>query len=187
MPDDVRFATQQVHPWRLQRMRFWLGAMIIVPMIPVLVSWGAWYFPNSRTWLLAIPLALLAMVASAWITPCEIYSRKERRNIGRWPLVLFLGVLWAWAFGLCAPASWLRLRGPATELSATVVSKDVQSRRCRQKIRLKDARALLDGTLCLRPQEFEALRVQQEVVVKLREGYFGALAFSITPGAKSPI
>ena len=73
---------------------------------------------------------------------------------------------------------------------ATVSGREQRSNprytRCQYKIRLAGYRQVLDQSLCVDDDLYPRLRKGRQVVLAVREGNFGTLAFSMRPADEGP-
>jgi hypothetical protein len=170
----------------MRRNAIWLVVLIVVPALPMLFSSRVWYFPNSRTWVLCAVIGLLAMSTAVFVLPKQLHSARQRRNLARWPLVFFLGLVWGLGMGIAMPAAWARWQGPETRITARVSSKAVGYAKCPNRIYLADPRAVLGGRFCVSREVFNSVRQDQKVEVDVREGPFGVFAFSMRAAEPGP-
>jgi hypothetical protein len=89
---------------------------------------------------------------------------------------LILGAI----FAIGVPAFWLRLEGPQKEIEVTVTGLGTGGKSCRHRVGLYGA-GLEIPRFCVKAEEFGLLREGQKVMLQIREGPFGVLAFSIRP------
>lgn len=157
--------------------------MILLILALAFFGVKAWYFPNERTWFLAVPIVTLSLTGAILLIPrsMHLYATKGKKFIAAACMVTCIPMLSGLAFGLGAPALALHFKGPDHQIAATVQSKRTATRRCRRKIELAGYAPAVNHRLCLTPEEFAPLQQGKKVVLAAREGYFGTLAFTIQP------
>jgi len=146
-----------------------------------------WYFPKAASGWLALPAAIVGLYLAAVINR---YGPDEpRRGLrGRSsPLVMyvFMPLMLGLFFAIGAPALWLRLEGPEREIMMTVAELGTGAKSCRHRASLYGS-AIDIPRFCVTAEEFDRLHKGQKVMLEIRDGPFGLLAFSIRAADQGP-
>jgi hypothetical protein len=164
-----------------------LPALLLIFLTLSLAFFGlkSWYFPQERTWMLAVPVVVASLIAAILLIPrsLHLYPTRARKIVAAVTLLIVMPMLCGFAYGVGAPALALRLKGPDQQITATIHSKRTATRRCRRKIELAEFQPAVNHRLCLSPEDFAPLRQGQKVVMDAREGFFGTLVFTIKPAS----
>lgn len=151
-----------------------------------------WYFPKAGSAWLFAPGGIFGAIVGAGLERV----RPAQGRITR-PSVL-VAIVMALVFGFFAgmgtyvgvPSLLLRMGGAETTMIATVSGREQRSNprytRCQYKIRLAGYRQVLDQSLCVDDDLYPRLRKGRQVVLAVREGNFGTLAFSMRPADEGP-
>jgi uncharacterized membrane protein len=160
-------------------------AVLLILLTLALAFFGlkSWYFPNMVTLLLVAPVVVITLIATILMIPrsMHLYETRLRRYTAAVCMVVAVPLLSGLAYGVGVPALVLRMQGPDSKLTATVSVKRDGSRRCRRKIILAEFSRQWGDRLCLTPDDFARMREGQSVVLDVRKGLFGTLAFTIQP------
>lgn len=138
----------------------------------------AWYFAEPSTWLLIAPISIIGLVLGVrmWRRVRYLYTRRGR--LASPVLVLLVATCLSVAGGLGLPALTLRMMGPDTQISATVLSIERGGRRCRSEVYLAE---YWPSRLCVSDRDYESLQQGANVLLNVRKSVFGTFVFSIEP------
>lgn len=143
----------------------------------------AWYFTESGALLLVVPASIIGLVLGAvmWRSVRHLYTEKS----GRWRaplLALMVAGALSVAAGIGLPAVILRIMGPDTQISATVLQNERGSRRCRRQIYLAE---YWPSRICVSAHDHEWMQQGTRVLLNARRSVFGTFVFSIEPAGES--
>ena len=157
-------------------------ATVVIFAIFILVFYGltTWYVPttHSRPWIAS--MGVLGVPTAIWVyrTLQPFYPTRRLQQLSFAALLIFVPLLLCIGFGIGAPAITLRLMGPDTQLSTTVVRKQEAIRRCRKRIVLAEYSPVFDP-LCVSAHDYEKLKTGQQVLLNARQGPLGVFVFSM--------
>lgn len=99
----------------------------------------AWYFAESSTLLLVVPIGAIGLFLGVrmWRGVRHLYTTRRGR-LGAPVIVLSVPACLSVAVGLGLPALTLRMMGPDTKISATVLQNERGGRRCRRQVSLAE-------------------------------------------------
>lgn len=139
----------------------------------------AWYFPEPGTWLLVAPTCLIGLVLGArlWRRVRHLYTSRRGR-LGGPIFVLLVPVYMSVGIGLGLPALAMRLMGPDSQITATVLRMEDGSRRCRRQIYIAE---FWPSRFCVSTREYERLVEGRDVLLDVRRSVSGTFVFSIAP------
>lgn len=154
----------------------------------ILLTMQYWYFPKRTSWWLAAPASVTGVYLAILIarSPSRKRHGRVRGILGDLSVLMFLPFIMSLGFAVAAPSLLLRWQGPETTVTDRVTYHQHGSRSCPYKIGLSRHANRLNARLCVSRAEFDRLTRGQKVLLTVREGYFGVLAFSMQPAAAGP-
>lgn len=139
----------------------------------------AWYFAERSSWLLVVPISIIGLVLGVrmWRRVRHLYTTRRGR-LGAPVIVLLVPAGLSMALALGLPALTLRMMGPDSQMSATVLRNEHGGRRCRRQVYLAE---YWPSRVCVSARDHEWLQQDRRVVLNVRRSVFGTFVFSIEP------
>ena len=139
----------------------------------------AWYFAERSTWVLVVPISIigLGLGMRAWRGVRHLYT-KRRGRLAAPVIVLLVPAGLSMALGLGLPALALRMMGPDSQMSATVLRNEHGGRRCRKQVYLAE---YWPSRICVSASDHEWMQQGRRVALNVRRSVFGTFVFSIEP------